>query len=347
MSSENRKWIARMTLAAYLREALSDGQIDENEKKGIAELTRHLGIDKATFDEVFQGIRSDLVTNPSAGALDPVVFFRRLTTQLRGAFSADEVEPVLRSLAGLMGLEDQFIEEKRSAIHAPESFGDEGKFRICSREGVNYVEVRLRNDSCRTEAGAMRYIRGDISMESHSPGVGGFFKAAFTGETAHKPVYSGTGLLVLEPSMSNFFRLDMNHEHFILDQGAYWASDMGLEISAYRNKALNALMSGEGWFQTSVQGSGTVIICAQGPVECLDLKNESLVVDGSFAVAREASLSFAVTRSTKSIWGSLTSGEGLVNTISGTGRVYLAPIPNKNLMLGKIFSMGISSATRK
>jgi uncharacterized protein (AIM24 family) len=216
------------------------------------------------------------------------------------------------------------------------------EFRILSREFVNFVEVTLNNEKVRTEKGAMRYILGDIQMESEgSGGVGGFFKSMVTGESFHKPMYEGTGKLVLEPSLSNYFCLNLDNDDFILDQGAFWAADYDVEISAYRNKAASALFSGEGWFQTQVRGTGTVVVCAPGPVEIIDLKNERLVVDGSFAVARSAALNFEVSRSTKSLIGSLTSGEGLVNTISGTGRVYIAPIPNRNMLMSALrFGLG-------
>ena len=218
-------------------------------------------------------------------------------------------------------------------------------FKLLSREFVNFVEIYLENEKVRTERGAMRYMLGDIEMESQpSGGVGGFFKALATGESFHKPVYSGTGKLVLEPSMSNYFCLEMENDEFILDQGAFWAADYDISVSAHSNKAAAALLSGEGWFQTSVKGTGTVIVCAPGPVEVIDLKNDKLVVDGSFAVARSASLHFEVSRSTKSLFGSVTSGEGLVNTISGTGRVYIAPIPNRHMLGNFMFGLGRAGA---
>ncbi|MCO4783802.1 MAG: AIM24 family protein [Candidatus Cloacimonetes bacterium] len=207
-------------------------------------------------------------------------------------------------------------------------------FKTLSKEGVNIVEIEMQNEIIRVEAGAMRYYLGDIEMESTSTGgVGGFFKAALSGETFFKPTYKGTGKLVLEPSMHNFFELELNNEEYILDQGAFWAAEDSIEISAHRNEAIMSMFSGEGWFQTSAKGTGTVIVRAPGPVEIIDMKDDKLVVDGSFAVARSSTLNYSVAKSTKSILGSMTSGEGIVNTIQGTGRVYIAPLPNYSLML--------------
>ncbi|MEM7029268.1 MAG: AIM24 family protein [Chloroflexota bacterium] len=214
--------------------------------------------------------------------------------------------------------------------------GNMAEFRLMTQHGVNYIEVIMTNDLIRTEAGAMRYYRGDISMETNGPGVGGFFKAKLTGESVFKPTYKGSGKLVLEPSVYDYFGLMLNDETYILDDGAYWASDGGIDVSARTNKLATGFMSGEGLVQTTVSGTGTVILSSPGPCEVLDLENDRLVVDGSFAVARSADLDFKVEKSTKSIVGSLTSGEGLVTVLEGTGRVLLAPIPNRNVILGDV-----------
>ncbi len=80
------------------------------------------------------------------------------------------------------------------------------EFRILSKNNVNYVEIIMNKETVRTESGAMRYYQGQISMESKAPSIGGFFKAQFTGETVFKPTYTGTGKLVLEPSLFDYTR---------------------------------------------------------------------------------------------------------------------------------------------
>ena len=58
----------------------------------------------------------------------------------------------------------------------------------------------------------------------------------------------------------------------------------------------------------------------------IKLNNDTLKVDGNFAVAWSKSLDFRVEKSSKTIVGSAMSGEGLVNVYRGTGRVLLAPV---------------------
>jgi uncharacterized protein (AIM24 family) len=75
--------------------------------------------------------------------------------------------------------------------------------------------------------------------------------------------------------------------------------------------------------------------------------NDRLVVDGSFAVARTDSLKFSVQKSSKGLIGSMTSGEGLVNVLEGSGRVYLAPIPNQNVVMEEVMRSAVYGMTRK
>lgn len=337
MDANARQELVDSVLRSFLREVLKDGQVDTYERAALDGLCEMLKVDSRALGPLIEEVQAGLKANPVAGSMDPMVFLRDLAQRLKGGFEKPELLGILKRIGEILEVEPDEVERAADSLFAGGSHSgsaDEGKFRIRDREGVNYVEIALDNDAVRTEAGAMRYYRGLIEMESTAKGgVTGFFKAAFSGETFHKPVYRGTGLLVLEPSLMNFIALELDDEELILDQGAYFASDMEVEVSAWRNKAVAAVFSGEGWFQTSVKGRGTVIVQSPGPVEVIDLKSDRLVVDGSFAIARSSSLSFKVTRSTKSVWGSMTSGEGLVNTIEGTGRVWLAPIPNRQMML--------------
>ena len=112
---------------------------------------------------------------------------------------------------------------------------------------------------------------------------------------------------------------------------------MGIEVGVFTNKAMTGLFGGEGFFQTRVRGNGKVMIMAPGPLERLELQNETLVVDGSFAVARTPELQYSVEKATKGLFASWISGEGIVNTFRGTGTVLIAPVPKRFLTLLREF----------
>jgi uncharacterized protein (AIM24 family) len=202
---------------------------------------------------------------------------------------------------------------------------------IIKNEEVRVAKITLNNETFRTESGAMFYMRGNITMESKAPSVGGFLKAAISGESIFRPTYSGTGELYLEPTAYGIHIMDLKgdpvSDMWILENGAYYASDMGVDVDVHREKAVTALMSGEGVLdiQTKISGSGKVLVKAPGPVEEVHLQNDKLVVDGEFAFARTASIAYSCEKATKSIIGSATSGEGMVRVYQGTGTVLMSP----------------------
>lgn len=203
------------------------------------------------------------------------------------------------------------------------------QYEIIEQEGVRLVKIILQNETVRAESGALYYMRGNIEMESKAPSVGGFFKSLATGESVFRPTYTGTGELYLEPSLGGFHVQELQGEEWILEGGAYWASDASIELDVHREKALTALKSGEGFldFQTKVRGVGKVVLSAQGPVEEVVLENDKMVVDGRYVLGRSGSVNYSAQRAAKSLLGSLTSGEGLVRIYEGSGRLLMAAVP--------------------
>jgi uncharacterized protein (AIM24 family) len=203
------------------------------------------------------------------------------------------------------------------------------RFEIVSQEGLKMVRCAIDNETVRAESGALHYMRGKIEMTSAAPSVGGFLKSVVSRENIFRPTYQGTGEIFFGPPIFGEYEiLDLTGEEWILEQGSYVCSDITVEVGVWRNKALSALLGGEGWFQTLVQGTGKVVLQAPGRVQRLELRDEKLSVDGKFALARTAGLKFEVQKAARSILGSLSSGEGLLSTFEGTGTVLIAPVPN-------------------
>ncbi len=202
-------------------------------------------------------------------------------------------------------------------------------FEVIEQEGVRLIKATLQNETIRTEAGALYYMKGDLTMESKAPGVGGFLKSLASGEKIFRPTYTGTGELFLEPTFGGYHIFECGGETWIAENGAYWASEMGVTVDVHREKALTALKSGEGFldYQTKLSGQGQIVLQAQGPVETVTLSNEKLVVDGKYVLARSGSIQYSAQRATRSLFGSFTSGEGLVRIYEGSGTLFMAPIP--------------------
>lgn len=227
---------------------------------------------------------------------------------------------------------------------APPSAGGSSVFEVIQADPWKMPKITLRNEEVILEAGALRYMKGNIEIDSQLPSIGGFLKSALTKESAVKPRYRGTGEIFLEPTFGEVNLMELNGDAWVLDKGAFLACDRTVEVGMFTNKAMAGLFGGEGFFQTEVKGRGKVFYMSPGPVQKIVLDGtETLTVDGSFAVARTSSLQFEVAKATKGMFSSWTSGEGIVNKFRGQGVVMIAPVPNRLLTLLEQFG-GLHSA---
>ena len=207
----------------------------------------------------------------------------------------------------------------------------------------NEMNIRKRQVICdlsksnvTVQAGAMQWMAGNVQATTGIKGVGDFFGKAIrgkaTGEAAIKPEYTGDGNLVLEPTYKHLILLDVAewNDSVVLDDGLFFACDSKLQHRAViRSNLSSAVAGGEGLFNLSLQGNGIVCLESFVPKEELieiTLQNDVLKIDGNMAVAWSGSLDFTVERSGKTLIGSATSGEGLVNVYRGTGKVLMAPV---------------------
>lgn len=196
--------------------------------------------------------------------------------------------------------------------------------------------IKLEKDGIRTEAGALQFCKGRIEMESSTgmgEGVGGLLKgalaAARTGETMFKPLYTGTGEIYLEPTFGHYWFMQLNNQTLYADQGLFYCSENSVIVGAHKVESFSARVAGgEGRYQTKVSGTGIVVFHIPVPLSEiveLTLQEETLQVDGSFALLRTSGVQFSVERASKSFVGAVTSGERLLQTFQGTGTVWIAP----------------------
>ena len=207
----------------------------------------------------------------------------------------------------------------------------------------NEMNVRKRQLVCDIgkssvvcQAGAMQWMAGQVFSTTGVKGVGDFlgktFRGKVTGESAIKPEYTGSGILVLEPTYKHIILLDTAEwdGSVVLDDGLFLACEAQLTHKAVmRSNLSSAVAGGEGLFNLGISGNGILAIESACPREELIeivLENDALKVDGNFAIAWSNSLEFTVERSGKTLIGSAASGEGLVNVYRGTGKVLLAPV---------------------
>lgn len=204
------------------------------------------------------------------------------------------------------------------------------------------VLCNLNNSAVKVQAGAMQWTAGQVDSETGVKGVGDFLgkalKGAVTNESAVKPIYRGSGFLMLEPTYRYIILEDISQWEggIVLDDGLFLACDAHLNEKAIsRTNASSALLGGEGLFNLSLSGAGIAVLESPVPREELieiEVKDDIVKIDGNMAIAWSASLQFTVEKSSKSLMGSALNGEGFVNVYRGTGKILLAPTVNGTTM---------------
>ena len=199
------------------------------------------------------------------------------------------------------------------------------------------VIAELNNDGgIVLQSGAMQLMIGQLRAATNVKGAGDlmrkFVGSKVTGESAIKPHYEGTGLIVLEPTYKYVLFEDLSrwNGNMVIEDGMFLACDdsISMKVSA-RSSLSSAVLGGEGLFNTSLSGSGVAVLESPVPADELiivDLEKDVIRIDGNMAIAWSNSLEFTVERTTTTLIGSAASGEGLVNVYRGTGRVLIAPV---------------------
>jgi len=197
------------------------------------------------------------------------------------------------------------------------------------------VELELEaGESVKCESGAMSWMSGNMSMETHGGGLGKMFSKAFSGESMFQNTYTaqnGRGTIAFASSFpGNIVAVRITPGHDVICQkSAFLASTMGVELSVFfQRKIGTGLVGGEGFIMQRISGEGLAFIEVDGStVEKNLMPGERLIVDTGYLAMMDASCSMEV-ETVKGIKNKLLGGEGFFNTvITGPGRVVLQTMP--------------------
>ena len=220
------------------------------------------------------------------------------------------------------------------------------------------VVANLENSSLTMQAGALQWMTGKIEVKTDVKGVGDFLgkmvKGAVTKESAIKPVYTGTGTVVLEPTYKYLILCDVGewgNSGVTIEDGMFLACENGVNIGVTARKSVSsAILGNEGLFNVNLKGNGIAVLESNVPEEELievELNNEELKIDGKQAVCWSTSLDFTVERTTKTLIGSAASNEGLLNVFRGTGKVLMSPVAPTNSLLSATNTVSAKAADVK
>ena len=201
------------------------------------------------------------------------------------------------------------------------------EYDIESRPSYALLSLALdRDESIRAEAGAMVSYDDGIEVETNASGgiLGSLKRSVLGGESFFQNTFTATepGELTLAPALSG----DVVHHELdgtlYVQSGSYLASDPSIELDTEFGGG-RTFFGGEGLFLLRLDGTGPAFLSSYGAIRERELDDgERFTVDTGHIVAFEESASFDVKR-VGGLKSTLFSGEGLVCTFTGPGRVWI------------------------
>lgn len=209
------------------------------------------------------------------------------------------------------------------------------EFSIREVEGMRQVRIDIRDETVRARKGAMSNMRGNIKLIPRLPGAGDLWRTMFTKEASIRPFYTGTGSILLQPSLGGYHLLDVAEgETWILEPGVFWACEGNVQLGMARDPFWSSFWAGDGFFswKTRLSGHGRAAINAPGPVETVEINDSEMRVQGRLVLGRTSGLRFSSQRPT-SYLRSFISGQQRLRVFSGTGKALVCWTPYWNEQL--------------
>lgn len=182
-------------------------------------------------------------------------------------------------------------------------------------------------ESVRAEAGAMVSYSDGVTVETSASGglLGSLKRSVMGGESFFQNTFStetGGEVTLAPPLAGDVVEHELDDAAIMIQSGSYMASHPEVELDTTFGGA-RSFFGGEGLFLLKATGTGPVYLSSYGAVHEVDLvEGERYTVDTGHIVAFEDSARFDVER-VGGLKSTLFSGEGLVCTFTGPGKVWL------------------------
>jgi uncharacterized protein (TIGR00266 family) len=188
--------------------------------------------------------------------------------------------------------------------------------------------IRLAPDGeVKAEAGAMTSMSGDVEIETKAQGgiMGGLKRSVLGGESFFINTFRSPagGELTVSPALpGDIVTMPLSGTPMMVQSGSWLASEVGVDIDTKWGGA-KTFFSGEGLFLLRCTGSGDMLVSSYGAITDRTLgPGEVYKIDTGHIVAFEEGIGYEVNK--VGGWKStLLSGEGLVATFTGPGKLWM------------------------
>lgn len=215
----------------------------------------------------------------------------------------------------------------RSVLHSltPESIV---KYDIRYKPAFATAFVTLNpGESIVAESGAMASMDGQLSVTTSFSGglIPALLRKFFGGESLFVNTFKNTSqraqqLVLTQSTTGDMTVLELRGNALCLQPGAYVGHSGNVNLGVHW-AGFASFFAGEGLFKLVVSGNGIVFIGAYGGLSKRRV-NGDFTVDSGHLVAYEPGLKMNI-KLAGGLVGSVTSGEGIVNRLTGNGEIYL------------------------
>lgn len=211
------------------------------------------------------------------------------------------------------------------------------KYTIDSNMQFPLVELSLeRGESAYIQRGSMVYHTPSVSLKTRlnargGSGLGRIMGAIGRSMTSGESMFiteavssADDGCLALAPSMpGQVIALELGAKQYRLNDGAFLALDGSANYKMERQSVGRALFGGQGGlFVMTTEGEGTLLANAFGSIKPLRLTGGSITIDNAHVVAWSRELDYDI-HLENGFLESIGTGEGIVNTFTGYGDIYV------------------------
>ena len=203
------------------------------------------------------------------------------------------------------------------------------EFEILYRPSYAMAKIALRGgESIVAESGAMVAMSDNVEIKTEARGglFGGLKRSMLGGESFFQNTFvaeNGPGEVMFAPALpGDIAHLRLNGETVFVQSGSYMASSPDIEIDTKWSGA-KGFFSKEGLFLLRASGMGDLFLSSYGGIHEITLNpGQSYTIDTGHMVAFDSTIDYNVRR-VGGLKSTLFSGEGLVASYSGTGRLFM------------------------